>query len=143
MLKSILVASATVLGVTAVTVTGHARGDVCAGLFKTNKFVVFLDHRGKAVYIEGQAGAVVMARYDVQPRANRSLKTWWTGGVQGEAKYENNFTAPAKLPGWGHMQQKYQGYPDRVLDVFFAAPEQAVKKDRPTDDLDSFSEHYF
>lgn len=115
--------------------TTYAGGDVCAGMFKTNKFVVFQNERGKAVYLEGQAGEVVMARYDVQPHANRGLSMLWTGGTQGEAKFENNFMVPAKLPGWGLMQQKYEGYPDKMIDVFFASPQAAVKVERSLEEL--------
>ncbi len=136
MSQSRLLTTAILLGLTLATASvSHAGGDICAGIFKSGKFVVFQNERGKAVYLEGQAGEVVMARYDVQPHANRGLSMLWTGGTQGEAKYENNFMVPAKLPGWGLMQQKYDGYPDKMIDVFFASPEKAVKTERSLEEL--------
>lgn len=135
MLKPLIIATTIVLGNLSWSSMSQAGGDVCAGIFKTNKFVVFQNERGNAVYLEGQAGEVVMARYEVQPHANRGLSMLWTGGTQGDAKFENNFMVPKNLPGWGLMQQKYEGYPDKMIEVFFASPEKAVKQERALEEL--------
>ena len=132
-MKSILALTAILIGFSS---NAHAGGDVCAGIFKSGKFVVFHNERGRAQYLEGREGDIVRATYDVQPHANRGLSMLFTGGTQyGQFPFENNFMVPKSLPGWGLMQQKYKGYPDKMIDVFFAAPEKAVKKETPLEEL--------
>ncbi len=133
LLKSFFIMTTMILGSASLAQAG---GDICDGLFKTNKFVIFQNERGKPAYLEGQEGSVTRVRFDVQPHANRGLSMLWTGGTDvGGQKYENNFMVPAKLPAWGLMQQKYEGFPDKMIDVFFASPEKAVKKEISLEEL--------
>lgn len=104
------------------------KSDVCEGLFKSAKFVIKLTEKG-VHHIEGRAGDEIVRTYEVsnasQVGKDPGAHMLHTKGVQyGEFEFENNFYPPKKFPGWGFMNDKYQGKEDRTISVFFDVPEK-------------------